>query len=152
METLRPRGGRREQVLHGAHRTVVEIRRARPDARQTRRPIFLRAAQGRRLRRPVAGNLQLVEELIESVRHFRRENVRAVRIGSKFPERVEPLVGLRSVVTGGAMRVVKLRAASGRSKVNHPRIARRTNSLRQIGLAFYECEIQEATMLDERRA
>ena len=67
MKSFRAFGGRREQFLHRAHRAVVQIGRARPNARQARGPVFLRAADARFFGRLVAGSFQFGQEFVETV-------------------------------------------------------------------------------------
>src|SRR5260221_37277 len=79
---------------------------ARPNPRQARGPVFLRAANPLFLRRCVAGSAQPGEKIVKHVRLVLAEKPRPERVGSDFRRRIKSAVGLRPVMTRGAVGLV----------------------------------------------
>src|SRR2546428_3199323 len=81
-----------EQLLHGAHRSVVQIRSARPNSLQVRRPIFSCATKSFLRRCLVAGAFEFSQEFIESGSLLLGEELCAKRIGADFSNGIEAIV------------------------------------------------------------
>src|SRR5207237_2637348 len=121
--------GWHEQLLHCWNRTIVQIRGSRPNSSQSRSPIFLRAADARLAWGLVTMNFQLREKFIESTRLDRVKQLRAARFGADLSGPMQPVLVLRSIVTGSALRLVMGRASTGCYLVDRPGITRGADSL-----------------------